>query len=50
MLAAKDLTTARRGALFGRLLKVTPVLICLVPGLIVLLVGGLYLYFTFWLR
>jgi solute:Na+ symporter, SSS family len=33
-LAAKDLTTARRGALFGGLLKVTPVLIFLVPGLI----------------
>jgi solute:Na+ symporter, SSS family len=33
-LAAKDLTTARRGALFGGLLKVTPVLIFLIPGLI----------------
>jgi solute:Na+ symporter, SSS family len=33
-LAAKDLTTARRGALFGGLLKVSPVLIFLVPGLI----------------
>jgi solute:Na+ symporter, SSS family len=33
-LAGKDLTTARRGALFGGLLKVTPVLIFLIPGLI----------------
>jgi len=33
-LSAKDLTTARRGALFGGLLKVWPVLIFLVPGLI----------------
>ncbi len=33
-LAAKDLATARRGALFGGLLKVWPVLIFLVPGLI----------------
>lgn len=33
-LAAKDLATARRGALFGGLLKVWPVLIFLVPGMI----------------
>ncbi len=33
-LAAKDLKTARRGALFGAFLKVWPVLIFLVPGLI----------------
>jgi solute:Na+ symporter, SSS family len=33
-LAAKDLATARRGALFGGLLKVSPVLIFLVPGMI----------------
>ncbi|MGD8414352.1 MAG: sodium/solute symporter, partial [Candidatus Latescibacterota bacterium] len=33
-LAAKDLRTARRGALFGAFLKVWPVLIFLVPGLI----------------
>jgi len=33
-LAARDLTTARRGALFGALLKVWPVLFFLVPGLI----------------
>ncbi|MCY3023796.1 MAG: sodium:solute symporter, partial [Planctomycetota bacterium] len=33
-LSAKDLRNARRGALFGALLKVTPVLIFLVPGLI----------------
>lgn len=33
-LAAKDLRTARRGALFGALLKVWPVLFFLVPGLI----------------
>jgi solute:Na+ symporter, SSS family len=33
-LAGKDLATARRGALFGGLLKVTPVLIFLIPGLI----------------
>jgi SSS family solute:Na+ symporter len=33
-LSAKDLVTARRGALFGGLLKVWPVLIFLVPGLI----------------
>ena len=33
-LAAKDLSTARRGALFGAFLKVWPVLIFLVPGLI----------------
>jgi SSS family solute:Na+ symporter len=33
-LSAKNLTTARRGALFGGLLKVWPVLIFLVPGLI----------------
>ncbi len=33
-LSAKDLTTARRGALFGGLLKVWPVMIFLVPGLI----------------
>lgn len=32
-LTAKDLTTSRRGALFGGLLKVTPVLIFLIPGL-----------------
>lgn len=33
-LAAKDLKTARRGALFGAFLKVWPVLFFLVPGLI----------------
>lgn len=33
-LAAKDLSTARRGALFGGLLKVWPVLIFLIPGMI----------------
>ena len=33
-LAAKDLGTARRGAIFGAFLKVWPVLIFLVPGLI----------------
>ncbi len=33
-LSARDLTTARRGALFGGLLKVWPVLIFLIPGLI----------------
>ena len=33
-LTARNLTQARRGALFGGLLKVTPVLIFLVPGLI----------------
>jgi SSS family solute:Na+ symporter len=33
-LAAKDLKTARRGALFGAFLKVSPVLIFLVPGMI----------------
>lgn len=33
-LAGKDLATARRGALFGGLLKVTPVLIFLIPGMI----------------
>ncbi len=33
-LAAKDLQTARRGALFGAFLKVWPVLFFLVPGLI----------------
>jgi SSS family solute:Na+ symporter len=33
-LAARDLATARRGALFGGLLKVWPVLIFLIPGLI----------------
>lgn len=33
-LAAKDLTNARRGALFGGFLKVWPVLIFLIPGLI----------------
>ncbi len=33
-LSAKDLPTARRGALFGGLLKVWPVLIFLVPGMI----------------
>jgi len=33
-LAAKDLATARRGALWGAFLKVWPVLIFLVPGLI----------------
>ena len=34
VLSAKDLATARRGALFGGLLKVWPVLIFLVPGMI----------------
>jgi len=33
-LSAKDLTTARRGALFGGVLKIWPVLIFLVPGMI----------------
>jgi SSS family solute:Na+ symporter len=33
-LAAKDLGTARRGALFGAFLKVWPVLIFLIPGLV----------------
>ncbi len=33
-LTAKDLATARRGALFGGLLKVAPVFIFLVPGMI----------------
>ncbi|MBE2215793.1 MAG: sodium/solute symporter [Opitutaceae bacterium] len=33
-LSAKDLATARRGSLFGGLLKIWPVLIFLVPGLI----------------
>lgn len=33
-LAAKDLATARRGALFGGLLKIAPVFIFLVPGMI----------------
>lgn len=33
-LAARDLATARRGAIFGALLKVWPVLIFLVPGMI----------------
>jgi len=33
-LSAKDLTTARRGALFGGLLKVWPVLIFMIPGMI----------------
>ena len=33
-LAAKDLRTARRGAIFGAFLKVWPVLIFLVPGMI----------------
>ncbi len=33
-LSAKDLATARRGALFGGLLKIWPVLIFLIPGLI----------------
>ena len=33
-LAAKDLRSARRGALFGAFLKIWPVLIFLVPGLI----------------
>jgi SSS family solute:Na+ symporter len=33
-LSARDLATARRGALFGGLLKVWPVLIFLIPGLI----------------
>ncbi|HEY0944627.1 MAG TPA: sodium:solute symporter [Opitutaceae bacterium] len=33
-LSAKDLPTARRGALFGGLLKVFPVLIFLIPGMI----------------
>ena len=33
-LAAKDLTTARRGTIWGAFLKVWPVLIFLVPGLI----------------
>lgn len=33
-LSAKDLPTARRGALFGGLLKVWPVLIFMIPGMI----------------
>ncbi|MFC1764262.1 sodium:solute symporter [Planctomycetota bacterium] len=33
-LTGKDLSTARRGALFGGILKTTPVLIFLVPGMI----------------
>ena len=33
-LTAKNLATARRGALFGGLLKVWPVLIFLIPGMI----------------
>ena len=33
-LAAKDLVTARRGALFGAFLKVWPVLLFLIPGMI----------------
>jgi SSS family solute:Na+ symporter len=33
-LSAKDLATARRGSLFGGLLKVWPVLIFLIPGMI----------------
>lgn len=33
-LAARDLKTARRGALFGAFLKVAPVMIFLIPGLI----------------
>ena len=33
-LSARNLTTARRGALFGGILKVLPVLIFLVPGMI----------------
>lgn len=33
-LAARDLKTARRGALFGAFLKVSPVMIFLIPGLI----------------
>jgi len=33
-LSAKDMATARRGALFGGLLKVWPVLIFLIPGMI----------------
>jgi SSS family solute:Na+ symporter len=33
-LAAKDLRTARRGAIFGSFLKISPVMIFLVPGLI----------------
>jgi len=33
-LSAKDLTTARRGALFGGVLKVWPVLIFVIPGMI----------------
>jgi len=32
-LTAKDLATSRRGALFGGVLKITPVLIFLIPGL-----------------
>ena len=32
--AAKDLETARKGALFGGVLKITPVLIFLIPGMI----------------
>jgi solute:Na+ symporter, SSS family len=34
VLSARDLPTARRGALFGGLLKVWPVLIFLIPGMI----------------
>lgn len=33
-LAARDLKTARRGALFGAFLKISPVMIFLIPGLI----------------
>ncbi len=33
-LAAKNLTTARRGAIFGAFLKIWPVMIFLIPGLI----------------
>ena len=33
-LSGRDLTTARRGALFGGILKVSPVLLFLVPGMI----------------
>ncbi len=32
--SAKDLETARKGALFGGILKITPVLIFLIPGMI----------------
>ncbi|MGA4644746.1 sodium:solute symporter [Limisphaera sp. 4302-co] len=34
VLSARDLTTARRGALFGGVLKLWPVLIFLIPGMI----------------